>query len=216
MIDTKWAIVVPINNKFNINQNGVTNAKSILNTIITEIYNGNKEHLDWDIKNKIDIAITHDIWTTIEIVNKNRKLYFVANSHLNKNQRSESTINDFYDTLNQFFYHISTDSDREEELAVPLFNSWHGRIPNLTRDTIVKEMIYLFIEAVKTKVVCDKLVIYIYPDDIKKWQIDIDEIEKYLAYNANNYRDIVVNNATPEWHIVEWSQIPSEIQSIKN
>lgn len=210
-------LVVPINNKFDINQNWITWAKSVLNSVLTNIYDWNTQHLEWDIKKVIDTGQTHNMWDSIVLSHKEKKLYFVANSYLNNNQRSESTKDDFYDTINQFFYHLATNSDVEEEIAMPLFNSWHGRITDLNRETIIKEMIYLFIETIKSKVVCQKLTIYIHPSDIKKWSIDVDKIQKYLAYNTSNYRDIVMKNTAPEWiPIEEKSKKPSTIEAIKN
>ncbi len=38
--------------------------------------------------------------------------------------------------------------------------------------------------------VADKLIISIYPEDIKKGNIDLDEVEEYLRFNCNHYRKV--------------------------
>lgn len=203
-------LVIPINNKFDCKHDWVATAKSVLNNVITTIYDWNCDHLVSDLSTKINILETHPMWTCVPIEHKSKKMYFLANTHLNENNRATSSIDDFYDTINNFFYNLSHSSDKEESISIPLINSWHWRITKLDRNTIIKEIIYLFIENSKSKVICDKLTIYIHPNDIEKGNVDIDDIIYYLKYNAEHYRDIIVNDQP-----VNWTGI-STIQAIIN
>lgn len=208
-------IVVPINNKFEINQHMIKSNNSVLNSVIKEIYDWNSDHLISDIKNQLDDKKTYQMWDFITVTHKDKKIYLVVNSRLNENKRAESTKDEFYDTIIQFFYKLSNDSDMEE-IAMPLLNSEHGKISDLNRDKILKEIIYLFIEQTKSEICTPKLTIYILPSAISKKLINIDEIGAYLEYNADNYRDIIVNNVPTEWTPIEENLKPSTIATIDN
>jgi len=198
----KWdgSSIIPINNKFDILQNWKTlKAKSVLNSFILNHYDWSIEHLQQDINSKITVEKdTYEMWETVEINHKNKKFYLVVNSKVNSNSRSHSTKEDFSKTITYLLDYLSTNADKDEIINIPLLNSWHWRISDLNRTDIIKEIIHFFIEMIKNKVICDKFIIYIYPDDIRKWAIDIEEIKKFLEYNANNYRNINYNPIT-EW-----------------
>lgn len=198
----KWdgSSIIPINNKFDILQNWKTlKAKSVLNSFILNHYDWSIEHLQQDINSKITVEKdTYEMWETVEINHKNKKFYLVVNSKVNSNSRSHSTKEDFSKTITYLLDYLSTNADKDEIINIPLLNSWHWRISDLNRTDIIKEIIHFFIETIKDKVICDKFIIYIYPDDIRKWAIDMEEIKKFLEYNANNYRNINYNPIT-EW-----------------
>jgi len=198
----KWdgSSIIPINNKFDILQNWKTlKAKSVLNSFILNHYDWSIEHLQQDINSKITVEKdTYEMWETVEINHKNKKFYLVVNSKVNSNSRSHSTKEDFSKTITYLLDYLSTNADKDEIINIPLLNSWHWRISDLNRTDIIKEIIHFFIEMIKNKVICDKFIIYIYPDDIRKWAIDMEEIKKFLEYNANNYRNINYNPIT-EW-----------------
>lgn len=189
---SKGAIIVPINNNLDPEQWWHTwNKKSILSSLICKIYDWNSHHLKQDIKNEgITIGKTFDIWKTIKIEHKNRKFYLVCNTKVHESGRSVSTKDDIPPTLTFLFEYLWTCCDKEEIINIPLLNSGHWRIPDMTREMILKEIIFFFIEGLKTKDICDKLVIYIHPSDLKKSKMDIKMIVDFLKYNAESYRDI--------------------------
>ncbi len=201
---SKWSIIIPVNNTFDVSQNWhISKAKSVLNTFIEFYYDWKIEHLQQDINSKIlKNKDKYDMWETIEIDKKNKKFYLVVNSKVNWNNRSQSTKDDFSQTLTYLFDYLSSNADKDEIINIPLINSWYWRISDLNRNAIIKEIVHFFIDSTKSKVMCDKLIIHIFPDDIKKWWIKIDELRLFLEYNANNYRDINYN-PTPEWTQIE-------------
>ena len=189
---SKWAIIVPINNKFDPEQSWYTsNKKSILSLLIKNVYDQRIQHIMQDIEsNWITVGGRYELWKTIKIEHKNRKFYLVCNTRINSSGRSISTKEDIPPTLTFLFEHLSFSSDKEEIINIPLLNSGHWRIPDMTREMIFKEIVYFFIEGLKNKDICDKFIIYIHPDDVKKWEINIEKIVDFLKYNAENYRDI--------------------------
>lgn len=204
IFESEWSIIVPVNNKFDVSQNWHTlKAKSILNTLIEKFYDWKPQHLQQDINDRIVNKMDcYNMWETVEVTQKEKKFYLVANSKVNGNGRSQSTKDDFSKTVALFLNHLSTNADRDEVINMPILNSWHWRIADFDRTTIIKEIIYFFIEEIKNKAICDKFIIHIFPNDIKKWWIDIENLRKFFEYNAVNYRDINYS-PTPEWIAIE-------------
>lgn len=192
IFQSKWAIVIPINNNLDPEQSWYTsNKKSILSSLISEIYDWNPNHIKQDIENNgISVGETFDIWKTVKIEHKGRKFYLVCNTKVNSSGRSISTRDDIPPTLTFLFDYLGSSCDKEEIINMPLLNSGHWRIPDMTREIIFKEIIHFFIEGLKDKDICDKLIIYIHPDDVEKSKMNIEKIVDFLRYNTENYRDV--------------------------
>ncbi|MBN1585716.1 hypothetical protein JW899_05130 [Candidatus Uhrbacteria bacterium] len=190
----KGALVVPINNEFDPSQGGnIIKAKnpSILNELICRYYSSQVEHLITDINQKKDLLRGDDgkypIGSMVEIEQKNKKFYLLANSYKNLQNRSTSDNNDFLSSLGGLWESLSNDAEKDDVITIPLINTGHGRATNLTRKTSVHYIIRTFIFAVQQKTVCDKLIISIYPDDVTKGNIDLDELGEYLKYACKYY-----------------------------
>lgn len=183
-------IIVPINNHFDLSQPCIKNTTSILNAIIQKYYWGKYQKIQQQLKKEgIDINKEYPLWTSQKIYNKefNKTFFFVANTYLDDDKLSHSTHEDFFLTIDVLFCNIKSDSN--EELAIPLLNSWHWRIANIKRKDIIEYMIDQFILSTKAnKKFCKKLTIYIYSKDIIEYEIDLDEIISDLRYCCNTYR----------------------------
>jgi len=183
------ALVVPINDCFDVSLGGnVKKAKSLQNKLIKEFYNTKEEHLEKDISEKIDISKSYEIGTTVEIEQKNKIFYLLVNSRKKDNNRVESSVDDFLLSLSKLWEYISSESGRNESVTIPLINTNHGRLPNMNRMTALKEIIYSYIESSKYYDISDKLIISIHPHDLKKGNIDLDEIEEYLKFSCKHFR----------------------------
>lgn len=193
------ALVIPVNNEFDMSLGGnVSKANSIQNQLIQKFYAGKTEHLETDIHSKISKGTKCDIGKTIEVEQKNeacgnKKFYLVANSIKRENNRVISEIDHFIQALNGLWNYIGLQSGRDVAVSIPLMNTQHGRDSYLSRMTAIKEIITSYVEASKSLNICEKLIISIHPNDLKKGNIDLDEIEEFLNYSCKHYRQVILS-----------------------
>ena len=186
----KGSLVIPFNDCFDVSLGGnVKKAKSLQNMLIKEYYSGREEHLATDISKKIDLSQSpYEIGKTIE-VNQNQKLfYLLVNSKKKENNRVESSVDDFLLTLSKLWRYISLESARNSVVTIPLISTNHGRITNINRATAIKEIIESYIDASKFLNVSDKLIISIHPSDLKKGNINLDDIDDFLKFSCQHYK----------------------------
>ena len=183
-------LVVPINNHFDVSLGGnVKKAKSLQNKVITEYYSGKEEHLKTDISNKIDLSQSpYDIGTTVEIEQNGKIFYLLVNSKKKENNRVESSVDDFLLSLSKLWTYIALESGRNSVVTIPLISINHGRITNINRETAIKEIIESYIDTSKSLNIADKMIISIHPGDLKKGNINLDEIDEYLRFSCRHYK----------------------------
>lgn len=191
--ENKGALVVPVNDQFDMSLGGnVQKANSIQNQVIQKFYNGKTEHLNTDIAAKILIGAQHDIGKTVEVEQNGKKFYLVVNSIKNGNNRVKSEIDDFIQALNGLWSYVALESGRDSAVTIPLINTQHGRDSYLSRTGSIKEIIASYVETSKSLNICEKLIISIHPVDLKKGNIDLDELEDYLRYSCRYYRQLTI------------------------
>lgn len=207
------SLIIPINNEFDISLGGnVNKANSLQNKLIVDYYNSKSEHLLNDISKKIDLKkVPYPAGTTIEIKQKNKTFYLLVNSKKQANNRVSSNLDDFMLSLNGIWEHLSNNAGKDESITIPLLNTQHGRDSDLNRDIAVKQIIDTFISSTRHKIICDKLVISIYPDDLKKGQINFDNLVDYLTFQCDNYKDIKFDNK-----VIGKEIVISKIKSIES
>lgn len=189
--ENSGALVIPVNNRFDMSLSGnVTNAHSLQNQFIKAFYAGKHQHLETDIAAKIQAGIQYPIGKTIEIEQSGRKFYLLVNSVKKENNRVQSTIDDFITALNGLWQYIAIESGRNAVVTIPLINTQHGRDANLSKTSAIKQIIDSYVELSKSLNICGKLIISIYPADLKNAQIDLDELDDYLKYTCRFYRKI--------------------------
>lgn len=191
------ALVIPVNNEFDMSLGGnVFKTNSIQSQVIQKFYSGKVEHLNTDISQKIPLGSKYEIGKTIEIEQKNnelgsKKFYLVANSIKKDNNRVISEIDHFTQALNGLWAYIALESGRDTTVNIPIINTQHGRDSYLSRMTAIKEIIASYVESSKSLNICEKLIISIYPDDLEKGNIDLDELNEYLKYSCKHYRQVI-------------------------
>jgi hypothetical protein len=187
----RGALVIPINTYFDVSLGGnVSKSNSLQRRLIEKVYKQNERELKSAISEQVDVSQENSIGTVIEVEKNNKIFYLVANSKKKKNNRVESTIDDFLLTLASLWTYIACESGRNSIITIPLIGTNHGRISTITRETAIKEIIYSYIDLSKTHDIADRLIISIYPDDLKKGNINLDAIEEYLKYSCEHYREI--------------------------
>ena len=144
------ALIIPINDHFDVSLGeNVKDSGSLQSQLIENFYSNKSEHLKADIDKSSMNKEVHDIGTVIEINQKNKKFYLLANSKKKKNNRVKSTKDDFILSVSKVFEYIANCSGRNESVTIPLINTGHGRISNLNKSTAIKDIIHIGIVAYK-------------------------------------------------------------------
>jgi hypothetical protein len=205
------SLVIPFNNYFDVSLGGnVKKANSLQNQLIKKFYSDKEEHLETDISKKIDLEmVPFEIGTVVEVEQKEKMFYLLVNSTKKPNNRVESTTDDFLLSLSKLWTYIALESGRNSIITIPLISTAHGRITNINRQTAIKEIIESYIESSKLLNIADKLIISIHPNDLKKGEIDLDEIDDFLRFSCSHYK-IVKFSAKVEGQ----EDSPSSIESI--
>lgn len=199
-LQNRGALVVPVNNEFDMSLGGNVEkaTNSIQNQVIQKYYSGKTEHLNTDISTKITAGTAYEIGKTIEVEQNRKKFYLVVNSIKGSNNRARSEIDDFIQALNGLWQYIALESSRDSVVTIPVINTQHGRDSYLSRMAAIKEIIASYIEASKSLNICEKLVISVHPNDLKKGQIDLDALDDHLRFSCNHYRQLTTQEKTED------------------
>ena len=184
------SLVIPFNDYFDVSLGGnVKKAKSLQNALITDFYSGKSEHLATDIFSEVDASLVpYDIGTTVEIEQNGKIFYLLVNSKKKLNNRVECTVDDFLLSLSKLWVYIALETGRNSVITIPLISTNHGRITNINRTTAIKEIIESYIDASKSLNIADKMIISIHPDDLKKGNINLDDIDDFLKFSCQHYK----------------------------
>ncbi|MGD9488105.1 MAG: macro domain-containing protein [Calditrichaceae bacterium] len=189
--DNNGALIIPFNNYLDVSLGGnVKKANSLQNKLIKQYYFDKEEHLVQDILKKTNLTAPFDIGTTVEIEQKGKSFFLLVNSHKKENNRVVSTVDDFLLSLSKVWDFIALESGRKSIVTIPIISTNHGRITDLNRMNAIKEIINSYVEASKFLNIADKLIISIFPDDINKGNIKLDEVDEYLKFQCNHYRKV--------------------------
>ena len=207
--ENNGALVIPINDCFDVSLGGnVKKAKSLQNKLIKDFYSNKEDHLRTDISKKTNIDQPHEIGKTIEVEQKGKLFYLLVNSRKKENNRVESSVDDFLLSLSKLWSYIALESGRNSVVTIPIIGTNHGRITNINRVVAIKEIIDSYIDSSKHLNIADRLIISIHPDDLKKGNIDLDELDEYLKFSCKHYKEIKFSDKT-EGNPVSESKVES-------
>lgn len=204
------SLVIPFNDCFDVSLDGnVKKAKSIQNKLISDFYSGKEGHLTTDIIEKIDLTQSpYDIGTTIEVKQNGKLFYLLVNSRKKQNNRVESSVDDFLLSLSKLWTYIALESGLNSVVTIPLISTNHGRITNINRATAIKEIIESYIDISKSLNIADRLIISIHPNDLKKGNINLDNIDDFLKFSCQHYK-ITTFSDKPEGNVESASVVES-------
>lgn len=180
------ALIVPINNHFKVNQDGnLLESKSILSQVVKKYYNSRPEHLQSDLDNKLkDENYKHykendlfKIGTVVPIKSGNKKFYFLANTILNRNNKSECTDEMFEKSLNELWIYLA-DYANKDDFIIPLIGTGNGRLktdPNI----VFEEILLSFISSLSYKSYASSLTICIFPGMVKQGLISFPDVLQF-------------------------------------
>jgi len=192
------ALVVPCNTTFDTDLGGlVERSPSVQGKVLSDEYQGNVDHLDFDIDQQLraegylheEVEIEkpgkkrkYEIGTVIQFRRNDRLFYFLAHTHINESGRATGTVEELKTSLAKLWYYISEKGDKGD-IVIPVLGTGHARI-HLRREEVIRNIIDSFIASCSEKNYCDKLTIAIYPQDVDRYNIDLMELDNYLEYSC--------------------------------
>lgn len=192
------ALIIPVNNRLDVDNNGiVAKSSSILRFFIDLVYNKTQAHLALDISNQLQDSSkwysnfiltenprTYKIGTVVPIYRDEKQFYLLCNSILNEQNRSKSTEDDLRNSLVELWAYLSHCGSKDI-LVIPILGTGHGRI-HMTREEVIKEIVLSFLSSLGIESYCEELIICIHPNDIKKYNVNIEDIVDFIRLNCMN------------------------------
>lgn len=206
ILKLKDSVVIPINNLFDSNNNGiVSKSSSILKFFIKERYANNHTHLNTDIEigieednpyfngqKKSSNPDKYEIGTVVALYKNEQHCYLLANSILNEQGRSKCTEEDLRNSLSGLWSFLDSNGNKDI-LNIPILGTGRGRL-NLKRTAVIKEMVLSFITSLSTGSYIEELCIVIHPKDLLKQKIDIIELSNFIQLHCDNTNFKEINN----------------------
>lgn len=197
ILKEKNAIIVPTNSTFDTNmENDFISIHSVQGQVQEKYFKNNISTLDYliekELENRQFIELTdrdksknkrYEIGTTVEINQNGKRFYFLADSDINPKRKTinPSTMN-ITDSLSRLWQYIG-EYGHVEPVAIPIIGTGRMGIVK-SREEILKHIIFSFVANNTTKKIATELIIYIRREDIKKYNIDINEIVEYMKYTC--------------------------------
>lgn len=188
--DAGGALVVPINTMFDSSMGGVIpKASSVQGRVINHYYDSDPDKLAEAIQDKLPQGVSSGettdtkkenfpIGTVVETEKEDRKFLFLANTHINANGRACGSLEDLKKALDSLWHHIA-ERGSKSEIAIPVLGSGYGRLTP-KREAIVRLIVRSFVKSCSQKSFCTKLVLVLYPRDVKKHEINLSELDAFL------------------------------------
>ena len=123
-----------------------------------------------------------EIGTVAPIVVSERKAYFVAVARMNSERVASSDANSLHDALPRIWNGIRNRGGMES-LLCPVLGSGYSRL-SLTRQELLYAIIKSFVVASQEGKLTEKLSVVVHPKDLKKGQLDLDELQRFLEYEC--------------------------------
>lgn len=120
----------------------------------------------------------YQIGTVMKLNMSTERFYFLATADVNINGKPNSNFENIQISLEALWNYI-LEKGHMEPIVIPVIGTGKTGI-NVTRQKIIKEIIFSFMVHTNEKKISDELVICIHPNDIEN--IDIDELDEYLNY----------------------------------
>lgn len=192
------ALIVPVNNRLDVDNNGiVSRSSSILKFLIDIVYKGVGSHLKTDINAKlldskdwyekfIIKANPHEykIGTVVPVFRDEKQYYLLCNTTLNDQNRSKCTPDDLRNSLVELWAFLAHCGSKDN-LVIPIIGTGRGRL-TITREEVIKEIVLSFLASLSADNFCEQLTICIHPYDIKKYNLNIEKISDFIRLHCLN------------------------------
>lgn len=122
----------------------------------------------------------YPIGTVTQVGCLSRKAYFVAIAHMNKTKAAQSNTQNILDALPELWEFIRTHGE-PENICIPIIGSVFARV-KATKEILIQEILRSFVAACCEGKFCEKITLFIHPDDIKNRRVDFDNAVDFLKY----------------------------------
>ena len=128
-------------------------------------------------------AKRYKMGTVVKVTPQGKTVYLLAITNIDEKGRASSTATDVLESLTKLWRHISEHGGMDN-LVIPVIGTGLARLPNVTREQMVMEIIISFIAACSEMKFCKKLTVLISKQDYKPDEIDLPKLGQYLHFFA--------------------------------
>ena len=122
------------------------------------------------------------IGTTITVQGNGKMGYFCAIAEINSSGICKSNLENIRVSLAELWNYLGTHGEKAI-FNIPVLGSGFSRVP-ISRQDLSKEIIGSFVASTRENTFCDGLRLVIHPSDIRKFNIDIPDIVKFIEYSC--------------------------------
>jgi hypothetical protein len=187
--------IISTNNTFDTDMSsGLIAANSLQGQFSNKYFPGNIGELDKKIEdalNGIEFSSVenplkkdkrYDIGTVAKIISGREKFYLLAMAELNSNGTADSGgLPNIRRALDAVWKFIASHGENDP-IVIPLLGTGRGRV-STPRKKMIEIHAQSFIDASKDRIFSNKLIIVIWPDDAKNFEINLFEIKDYLVHS---------------------------------
>lgn len=134
--------------------------------------------------NKPGNTTRYPIGTAVTMRSEGQTVHFVAAMHIDEQGTAASSRDKFYEALSSLWVHLKHNGEMEP-IALPILGSRFGRL-NLTRETLIKEIVLSFLAACQDDQFCERLVVVVHPNDVVRHEIDFQELDRFVSLQCEN------------------------------
>ena len=174
-------------------ENGLIAANSLQGQFAQKYFPKNIQKLDQEIEQALDgrhYSVfanplkkdkLYDIGTVAKIIVRQEIFYLLAMGKLNRNGTAETSLPFIRRALDELWHFISLKGENDP-VIIPLLGTGRGRITT-SRKKMIEIHAQSFINASRDRIFSNKLIITIWPDDAKNFEINLFEIKDYLTHS---------------------------------
>lgn len=118
--------------------------------------------------------------TTITVNTHGKTFYLVAMSELNEQGTASTSLRSVKEAMGGLWRYVR-ESGELQELVVPVVGTARGRL-KIPRKAMIEKIAESFVNASLDGKFTDRLVIIVYPDDAKRFQINLYDIKDHLNH----------------------------------
>lgn len=190
-------VIVSTNTTFDTNMaSGLIDTDSVQGQVATRFFNANTDEIDQqlaqelaevqgkELNHALEKATEYPIGTVARVKSHNRTFYFVAMSRLNSQGTAGSTPREIEDAIEATWSFIRTHGSING-ISIPLMGTGRGRT-GTPRKKMVERIAHSFAEGSKDQVFCNKLSIFIRPQDAQNFVVNLYQIRDYLVQSLHD------------------------------
>lgn len=134
----------------------------------------------------------YPVGTVSKVDYKKKHYYFTAIADINDKGKTVNTSIENVKKCLLGTWEFIRQKGHVEDLAIPVIGTGRAGIPNLSIEKAIMEIIYSIVDYSRTKKISNHFYIRIHPSDIKRNNIDIDELNVFLQCMCN-YREEIID-----------------------